>query len=599
MAIYDSPDAGEDELLSVTVELEGLGDDEVAPEPEPTPQRAPGGPRVLVVDDEEEIRNLLSTALLRAEYQVETAGRGLEALHKIKSFEPEVILLDAMLPEVHGFEIRRKVRASKRFAHVPVVMISAVYRGWRYAQDLKEVYGATDFIEKPFRIPDVLKRVEDALKGADAAPPEAPAEARDRATRAYRRGVGMLKVGRIDGAIEAFREGIAADPFAAALHFSLGRAQQLKGEGYGAMASYERAVELKPDLFAALKRLAELYEQKGFRRKAIEAWERALPVAPDDAGKQLSRQSLLALLETHEVQLRQLRPALRHLRREGAGQGPQDPLSQVQPRDRGAWGRGGGGRQGPGGQAPGVPGAGPGPARQKPAPEATPARPRRSREAPALDLEPQEEADRTRMMPASSLQDALAASREPDDDEAPPERDEKTTMMSLADLDRAREAAGAPGRGRGDEGDGDEDEGWYAVIAGKQQGPFDDADFDAKVAAGKITERTYVWREGMDDWRPAKAVPILAARFAPATTPLRSQRRITPSTPSPSPWVRWPPRTPRRRAGPARPGSRRRTTPPMRRGRPPHRRRRPRRPLRGHPRGGPRRRPGGRGERPG
>ena len=298
VAIDDSPDAGEDELLSVTVELEGLGDDEVAPEPEPTPQRAPGGPRVLVVDDEEEIRNLLSTALLRAEYQVETAGRGLEALHKIKSFEPEVILLDAMLPEVHGFEICRKVRASKRFAHVPVVMISAVYRGWRYAQDLKEVYGATDFIEKPFRIPDVLKRVEDALKGADAAPPEAPAEARDRATRAYRRGVGMLKVGRIDGAIEAFREGIAADPFAAALHFSLGRAQQLKGEGYGAMASYERAVELKPDLFAALKRLAELYEQKGFRRKAIEAWERALPVAPDDAGKQLSRQSLLALLET-------------------------------------------------------------------------------------------------------------------------------------------------------------------------------------------------------------------------------------------------------------------------------------------------------------
>ena len=89
VAIDDSPDAGEDELLSVTVELEGLGDDEVAPEPEPTPQRAPGGPRVLVVDDEEEIRNLLSTALLRAEYQVETAGRGLEALHKIKSFEPE------------------------------------------------------------------------------------------------------------------------------------------------------------------------------------------------------------------------------------------------------------------------------------------------------------------------------------------------------------------------------------------------------------------------------------------------------------------------------------------------------------------------------
>ena len=159
----------------------------------------------------------------------------------------------------------------------------------------------------------------------------------------------------------------------------------------------------------------------------------------------------------------------------------------------------------------------------EPAEPKAPVRPRRSREAPALNLEPEAEADRTRMMSASSLQDALAASLEAEGDAAPVEREEKTTMMSLADLDRAREASAVAAAGDGADGDeddeDDDEEGWFAVIGGQQQGPFDDGAFDAKVAAGRITERTYVWREGMDGWRPAKSVPILAARFAPVDEP--------------------------------------------------------------------------------
>lgn len=296
-----APSGSEEELVSITVELEELGDEplEVAGEASERPAAGPaagGGRRVLVVDDEEEIRTLIETALLRAGYRVETAARGLEALHKIKSFEPEAVVLDAMLPEVHGFEICRKIRTSKRFGHVPVIMVSAVYRGWRYAQDVTEVYGATDFVEKPFRLPDLISRVAKALEGAKA-PESRPAEARERAMRAYRRGVGMLKVGKIDGAIEAFREGAGADPFEPALQFSLGRALEVRGDGFGAMAAYERAVELEPRMFSALKSLGALYEQKGFRRKAIETWERAVPAAPDPDSKQLARESLLALLE--------------------------------------------------------------------------------------------------------------------------------------------------------------------------------------------------------------------------------------------------------------------------------------------------------------
>ncbi len=287
----------EEEIFSISVDV---GDEPLSPPcgaGQPAgPSTADGGRRLLIVDDEPEILHLLGTALGRAGYDVETASRGLEALEKVRSFEPEVVVLDAMLPEVHGFEICRKIRSSRRFGHVPVLMISAVYRGWRFAQDVKDVYGASDFIEKPFRIGDVIARVAKALDGAEPMP-ETSDEAKQRAVLAYRRGVGMLKVGKVDEAVEAFQAGLESDPFSGALHFSLGRALHLKGEAYGAITAYQRAIELKPGLFPALKSLALIFESKGFLRKAIETWEQALPNAPDDAARRMTRERLLSLIE--------------------------------------------------------------------------------------------------------------------------------------------------------------------------------------------------------------------------------------------------------------------------------------------------------------
>ncbi len=61
----------------------------------------------------------------------------------MKEQTPDLIVLDAMLPEVHGFEIARRIKHSERYGHVPIIMVSAVYRGWRYAEDLKQISVST------------------------------------------------------------------------------------------------------------------------------------------------------------------------------------------------------------------------------------------------------------------------------------------------------------------------------------------------------------------------------------------------------------------------------------------------------------------------
>jgi len=117
------------------------------------------GPLVLVVDDEAEIRKLLRRLLEGKGMRVLEADRGLLALRMVKEHSPDLIILDAMLPELHGFDIARRIKGSKMYGGIPIVMISAVYRGWRIAQDLKDSYGIEEYIEKPFRLADVTAAV--------------------------------------------------------------------------------------------------------------------------------------------------------------------------------------------------------------------------------------------------------------------------------------------------------------------------------------------------------------------------------------------------------------------------------------------------------
>lgn len=256
------------------------------------------GVRILVVDDEDDIRKLLKRLLSGRGHQVLEADSGLAALRAVKEQAPDLIVLDAMLPEVHGFEIARRIKGSKRYGHVPIIMVSAVYRGWRYAEDLKQTCGVDHFIEKPFRISDIVRAVDDCLtraSGRPSAPPECEQISAE-AEQALNEGVEAYKAGQLELAVEHLKRGIGIDPLAYRLHFHLGLLYGKRGQVYDAIGELETAVEINAKHFPAVKNLAVLYQKAGFRNKAAEAWERALKLAPDDATRQSIRQHLLSLL---------------------------------------------------------------------------------------------------------------------------------------------------------------------------------------------------------------------------------------------------------------------------------------------------------------
>jgi DNA-binding response OmpR family regulator len=260
-------------------------------------QPAAAGKVILVVDDEPDIRRMLKRLLTTRGHRVIEADRGLYALRMVKEHHPDLIVLDAMLPEVHGFDIARRIKNSTRYGHIPIIMVSAVYRGWRYAEDLKQSCGVDHYIEKPFRIAELTAAVEECLNQRPATLPAATqAGTTEEAEKALEAGVAAYKAGRLDEAVGHLRRGVAIDPLAYRLHFHLGLLFGKKGLVYEAISELETAVEINSKHFPAIKNLAILYQKAGFRNKATEMWERALRLAEDDVTRDGIKQHLLKLL---------------------------------------------------------------------------------------------------------------------------------------------------------------------------------------------------------------------------------------------------------------------------------------------------------------
>lgn len=119
--------------------------------------------KILIVDDQAEIRDLVAATLRIGPYQILQAGNGPEALDLAQREQPDLILLDVMMPEgkPDGFEVCRRLKTNKATRHCFVVMLSALGQ----KADIEEGFaaGANDYLVKPFSPLELMMKVDEVL----------------------------------------------------------------------------------------------------------------------------------------------------------------------------------------------------------------------------------------------------------------------------------------------------------------------------------------------------------------------------------------------------------------------------------------------------
>lgn len=121
--------------------------------------------RILIVEDEKQIARFLELELQHEGYYVDVEYNGRDGLRSIEQNEPDLVLLDIMLPGINGMEVCRRIR---QFSEVPVIMLTAKDETTDKVMGLD--LGANDYITKPFVIEELLARIRAALRRKDSAP---------------------------------------------------------------------------------------------------------------------------------------------------------------------------------------------------------------------------------------------------------------------------------------------------------------------------------------------------------------------------------------------------------------------------------------------
>lgn len=119
-------------------------------------------PKILIADDNVPNVELLEAYLAGCDYEIETAGDGAETLKKVKTFTPDLILLDIMMPKMSGFEVCEKLKNDPLTKGIMVIMVTALSE---YGDIERAVNaGCDDFLSKPVDKTGLLKRVENMLR---------------------------------------------------------------------------------------------------------------------------------------------------------------------------------------------------------------------------------------------------------------------------------------------------------------------------------------------------------------------------------------------------------------------------------------------------
>ena len=121
--------------------------------------------RILVVEDDKDISDMLKIYFVQQGYEVTVAARGTEALDQTRKQLPSVIVLDIMLPDIDGYEVCTKLRTTLRTSHVPIIFLTQ--KDERSDRIAGLELGADDYITKPFDIEELRLRVQGAIRRAE------------------------------------------------------------------------------------------------------------------------------------------------------------------------------------------------------------------------------------------------------------------------------------------------------------------------------------------------------------------------------------------------------------------------------------------------
>ena len=120
--------------------------------------------RIVVVDDEPDIRHMLELALATQNYEVKTAADGAEGLQLIKKLMPDLAILDVKMPRLNGFELLVEMRKNPDMKTIPVIMLTSLTAGGSKSDEMwRDSLEVTEFLSKPFDTKALLDRVNRVL----------------------------------------------------------------------------------------------------------------------------------------------------------------------------------------------------------------------------------------------------------------------------------------------------------------------------------------------------------------------------------------------------------------------------------------------------
>ncbi len=134
---------------------------------------SPASKLVLIVDDDEAMRDLIEFVVKKEGFRIEKAGDGEDALQKARTLSPDLILLDLMLPKLGGFEILRELQSDET-VNIPIVIVTGRYTERSTSEMIKQEPNVKDFIEKPLKPQIVLGVLHRILKTRPPLPPGKP-----------------------------------------------------------------------------------------------------------------------------------------------------------------------------------------------------------------------------------------------------------------------------------------------------------------------------------------------------------------------------------------------------------------------------------------